>query len=196
MVVEELGQARHEMTLPDLVEVHPLDLSRVVAIGHSAGGHLAAWSATRENPRVPVTGVVSQAGVLDLHRAWEWQLSNGVVRRLLGGTPAQVPERYAAASPGARLPLGVPALLTHGGRDDIVIRNGSTDRGCSASAAPASASRCPAAPGSPRFMARSAAKCIAEVRTAGTCTDSPSVRACSSSARDQSPDMNVSTVCW
>jgi pimeloyl-ACP methyl ester carboxylesterase len=67
-----------------------------------------------------VTHVVSQAGVLDLHRAWEWQLSNGVVRRLLGGTPEEVPDRYAAASPAARLPLGVPALLTHGGRDDTV----------------------------------------------------------------------------
>ena len=42
---------------------------RVVTIGHSAGGHLAAWAATRENPRVAVTGVVSQAGVLDLRRA-------------------------------------------------------------------------------------------------------------------------------
>ena len=98
----------------------PLDLSRVVAIGHSAGGHLAAWSATREAPRVPVTAFVSQAGVLDLQRAWEWRLSDGVVRRLLRGTPEQQPARYAAASPAARLPLRVPALLTHGGRDDIV----------------------------------------------------------------------------
>jgi pimeloyl-ACP methyl ester carboxylesterase len=31
-----------------------------------------------------------------------------------------VPERYAAASPAARLPLGVPQLLVHGTRDDIV----------------------------------------------------------------------------
>jgi fermentation-respiration switch protein FrsA (DUF1100 family) len=31
-----------------------------------------------------------------------------------------VPDRYAAASPADRLPLGVPALLTHGGRDDVV----------------------------------------------------------------------------
>jgi acetyl esterase/lipase len=98
----------------------PLDLSRVVTIGHSAGGHLAALAATRPWPRVKVTGVVSQAGVLDLHRAWEWRLSNGVVRRLLDGTPEQVPERYGAASPAARLPLGVPALLTHGGKDDNV----------------------------------------------------------------------------
>jgi acetyl esterase/lipase len=98
----------------------PLDLGRVVTIGHSAGGHLAAWAATRPQPRVPVTGVVSQAGVVDLERAWEWRLSKGVVRRLLGGTPEERPDRYAAASPAARLPLGVPALLTHGGRDEIV----------------------------------------------------------------------------
>jgi acetyl esterase/lipase len=98
----------------------PLDLSHVVAIGHSAGGHLAALAATRPWPRVAVTAVVSQAGVLDLHRAWEWRLSDGVVGRLLDGTPDEVPERYAAASPARRLPIGVPVLLTHGGKDDTV----------------------------------------------------------------------------
>ena len=97
-----------------------LDLSRVVAIGHSAGGHLAAWLATRERARVPVTAVVAQAGVVDLRLASELGLSRGVVNRFLGGAPAIVPERCAAASPAERLPLGVPALLTHGGRDDIV----------------------------------------------------------------------------
>ena len=91
-----------------------VDRSRVVTIGHSAGGHLAAWAATRENPRVAVTGVVSQAGVLDLERAAELNLSNGVVKRFLKGHPTSV------ASPIERLPLGVPALLTHGGLDDIV----------------------------------------------------------------------------
>ncbi len=106
-----------------------LDLSRVVAIGHSAGGHLAAWAATRPGlpddapgaePRVPVAGVVAQAGVVDLRLAWELQLSGGIVRRLLDGTPDERPERYALASPAERLPLGVPILLTHGGLDDIV----------------------------------------------------------------------------
>jgi acetyl esterase/lipase len=91
-----------------------VDTSRVVTIGHSAGGHLAAWAATRENPRVPITAVVSQAGVLDLARAAELNLSNGVVNRFLKGHPTSI------ASPIERLPLGVPALLTHGGRDDIV----------------------------------------------------------------------------
>ena len=107
----------------------PLDLSRVVAIGHSAGGHLATWAAARSrlpegapgaSPRVPVTAAVAQAGVVDLALAWQMRLSRGVVARLLDGTPEQRPERYAVASPAERLPLGVPVLLTHGGRDDIV----------------------------------------------------------------------------
>jgi acetyl esterase/lipase len=98
----------------------PFALERVVAIGHSAGGHLAGWLATRRQPRVAVTHVVAQAGVLDLRFASELGLSGGVVHRFLGGTPDAVPERYARASPIERLPLGVPALLTHGGNDDTV----------------------------------------------------------------------------
>jgi len=106
-----------------------LDLGRVVAIGHSAGGHLAAWSAARAGlpggapgaaPRVPLTGAVAQAGVVDLRLAWELRLSGGAVGDLLGGGPDEQPERYALASPAERVPLGVPVLLTHGGRDDIV----------------------------------------------------------------------------
>jgi acetyl esterase/lipase len=99
-----------------LAELDGLDLSRVVTIGHSAGGHLAAWAATRENPRVAVTAVVSQAGVLDVRRAWELGLSEGVAREFLRGDI----ELANVASPIERLPLGAPALLVHGGRDDIV----------------------------------------------------------------------------
>jgi acetyl esterase/lipase len=100
-----------------LAALDGLDLGRVVAIGHSAGGHLAAWSATRETPRVPVTGVVAQAGVLDLRLAWALRLSDGVVRRFLGELDDA---RFAAASPRERLPLAAPALLTHGEADDTV----------------------------------------------------------------------------
>jgi dipeptidyl aminopeptidase/acylaminoacyl peptidase len=85
-----------------------VDRSRVVAIGHSAGGHLAAWAATREDPRVPLTGVVSQAGVLDTRRAFELGLSDGVAEAFLGASPIE------------RLPLSAPALLVHGLRDDTV----------------------------------------------------------------------------
>jgi acetyl esterase/lipase len=84
-----------------------VDRSRVVAIGHSAGGHLAAWSAAREDARVPLTGYVSQAGVLDTKRAFELGLSDGVA------------EHFLAASPIERLP-SIPGLLVHGTRDDTV----------------------------------------------------------------------------
>jgi acetyl esterase/lipase len=106
-----------------------LDLGRVVAIGHSAGGHLAAWAAARPGlpddapgaaPRVTVSAAVAQAGVVDLRLAWQLRLSDGVVGDLLGGGPDELPERYALASPAERVPVGVPLLLTHGGRDDIV----------------------------------------------------------------------------
>jgi len=102
------------------LEYRGLDLTRLVAIGHSAGGQLAAWAATRAEPHVRLTAVVAQAGVLDLRMAWERRLSRGIVRRLLGGTPEEHPSRYDAASPVERVPLGVPMLLTHGGRDDTV----------------------------------------------------------------------------
>ena len=98
----------------DFLDTLPVDRSRVVTIGHSAGGHLAAWAATREQPRVAVTQVVSQAGVLDLRRAAELRLSDDVATEFLDGHPSSL------ASPIERLPLGVPALLTHGGLDDIV----------------------------------------------------------------------------
>lgn len=113
----------------DAVAELGVDSSRVVTIGHSAGGHLALWAAARPGtePRVPVTHVVSQAGVADLREAARLELSAGVVRELLGGTPDAVPERYATASPAELLPLGVPQLLVHGGRDRTVPASISRD---------------------------------------------------------------------
>ena len=100
-----------------LAHLDGLDLTRVVAIGHSAGGHLAAWAATREAPRVPVTGVVAQAGVLDPRLARELRLSDATVHTFLDGLDEVA---LAAFSPRERLPLSVRALLTHGEGDDIV----------------------------------------------------------------------------
>jgi dipeptidyl aminopeptidase/acylaminoacyl peptidase len=98
----------------------PLDLGRVVAIGHSAGGHLALWLAGRRDARVRLAGAVSQAGVADLVEGHRLGLSDGVVAQFLGGTPDEVPDRYAAASPLARVPTGVPVLLVHGEADENV----------------------------------------------------------------------------
>jgi acetyl esterase/lipase len=98
----------------------PVDLGRVAAVGHSAGGHLALWAAGRENARVRLTAVVGQAAVSDLAAAAEQGVCGGMVERLLGGPAGRVPNRYRAASPAERLPLRIPALLVHGDRDDTV----------------------------------------------------------------------------
>jgi acetyl esterase/lipase len=106
-----------------------LDLSRVVAIGHSAGGHLALWAAARRglpagvpgaDPRVRLSAAVAQAGAVDLREAVHLDLSRGAARRLMGGPPGRLGERYDVASPYERLPLGLSQLLVHGDADDVV----------------------------------------------------------------------------
>jgi acetyl esterase/lipase len=113
--------------LDHLAELDAVDAGRVATCGHSAGGHLALWLAARQlradapggDPRVRPVAAISQAGVCDLETAWREDLGNGAVSGLLGAL-AEVPERYAAASPGSLAPLGVPQLLVHGTADDIV----------------------------------------------------------------------------
>jgi acetyl esterase/lipase len=97
-----------------------VDSAAVVTIGHSAGGQLAAWAAGRRAPRVPVTATVTQAGVLDLGSAAVARLSDGAAIDFLGGTPEQVPDRYAAADPMAAVPLPTPVLCLHARADDAV----------------------------------------------------------------------------
>lgn len=97
-----------------------LDLSRVVGLGHSAGGQLVGWLATRRGGAAPLTGVVLQAAVLDLVGRAAAGLGGGALEAFLGGSPAQRPEVYAQASPIARVPLGVPSVAIHGTRDTLV----------------------------------------------------------------------------
>ncbi|WUS95154.1 alpha/beta fold hydrolase [Kribbella sp. NBC_00709] len=106
-----------------------VDVSKVVAVGHSAGGQLAVWAAGRagmpagapgDDPRVPIRGAVSQAGVLDLIDAYRQQVGGDAVQAFLGATPDQDRPRYSLASPYERLPLGVPVALVHGTRDSEV----------------------------------------------------------------------------
>ncbi len=109
----------------------PVDLGRVSVIGHSAGGHLALWAAGRPGlaegapgaitgaPAVSFQIVIAQAGVCALadgYRLWR----GGAVRALMGGSPEDLPERYAIGDPLANVPLGCPALLVHGVSDEIV----------------------------------------------------------------------------
>jgi acetyl esterase/lipase len=109
----------------------PLDLERVVLVGHSAGGHLALWLAARKklpaespirsaNP-LAVRGVVALAGIADVRGYGSLPgFCNDSVELLLGGSPKKVPERYAQANPFELLPFGVPLRLVHGALDTIV----------------------------------------------------------------------------
>jgi acetyl esterase/lipase len=106
-----------------------VDRSTIVAVGHSAGGQLATWAAGRAGlpagapggkPRVAITGVVSQAGVVDLTVAARTGVGGTAVPDLLGGTPEQVADRYRLADPIGQVPLSAPVLCVHSRADDIV----------------------------------------------------------------------------
>jgi acetyl esterase/lipase len=99
-----------------LVELD-LNTSRVITLGHSAGGHLAVWAAGRAEPGVTVTAAISQAGVLDLLGAWEQGLGDGAVEALLGHAAGP---GDAALDPLQQVPLGVPVFCVHGTADDVV----------------------------------------------------------------------------
>jgi acetyl esterase/lipase len=101
--------------LLDRVEA-PLDRRRTIAVGHSAGGHLALWLASQRQLLL----TVSLAGVTCLAEAARLGIGSNAVRDFCGGLPSEVPDAYTLADPFDRLPLGVPQLIVHGDRDDIV----------------------------------------------------------------------------
>jgi dipeptidyl aminopeptidase/acylaminoacyl peptidase len=116
--------------LADVAADHPVDLDRVVTIGHSAGGTLALWAAARSTVRV----AVSLAGVCDLVAGHAAGLGSGAVEALMGGPPADDRPAYALASPMGRLPIGVRQLVVHGSADDIVPLSQSTSYAAAAAA--------------------------------------------------------------
>jgi len=118
-----------------LARAYPLDLKRVIVVGHSAGGELAMWLAGRDHlPKdsplymydpLRLEGVVSLAGITDL-RKYRPNCGDAVVK-LLGGSPQEVPQRYQQTSPLELLPLGVSQWLIHGVLDEIVPVSQSRD---------------------------------------------------------------------
>lgn len=112
-----------------LAAVGDIDATRVIACGHSAGGHLALWLGGRHrlpakapgaDPSVRVCAVVAQAAVADLAGGWSSGFARDAIAEFLGGRPDDVPDRYRIADPIGLLPLGVPQVLVHGLADEVV----------------------------------------------------------------------------
>lgn len=106
-----------------------LDLGDVATVGHSAGGHLAVWLASRRllpvgvpgvDPEVIPETVVSQAGVLDLIGCAEDGIGGTACVDLVGVNPVDDPLRYAQTSPTELLPVEAEVIAVHGADDRVV----------------------------------------------------------------------------
>jgi len=106
-----------------------LDLSKVLLIGHSAGGHLAAWASSRDqiSPKCELyrshflqpKHTISLSAVLDFDSAHDLSQPHQVTR-LMGGTKADWPLRYAASDP-LQISHGQASIcLIHGSLDTDV----------------------------------------------------------------------------
>lgn len=116
--------------LKALAAEYPLDLSRAITIGHSAGGQLALWAVSRQNQSpgidlyradpLPFRGAVGIAPITDL-AAYARQPNCGAsVVSLMGGTVQEFSDRYGHVSPAERLPMRVPVRMIAGQKDTIV----------------------------------------------------------------------------
>ena len=115
--------------LKEIAMIENLDVSRIITVGHSAGGYLSAWLASRlnilqssdlyvENPLIP-SHAVSIAGILDLS-AYKSLSQPEQVMRMIGGTPEEYLERYALADPMSLRDVNIPMTIIHGAKDEIV----------------------------------------------------------------------------
>ena len=102
------------------------DPARIVLLGRSAGAQLAMRTAYQAGSS-SIRGVVSYYGPVDLTDGWLHPPQpdplnvRGVLEMFIGGTPAQMPDRYRHASPINYTTGPIPpTLLIYGGRDHIV----------------------------------------------------------------------------
>ena len=122
---EDVGRAADH--LRTLAQQYSLDLRRVVAVGHSAGADFALWLAARNRirPESPlrverplgIRAVLALAPAPDLGALHAQGVCNNVIDKLMGGSPAAVPERYRDVSPALFIPIGVPQVVIIGGLD-------------------------------------------------------------------------------
>lgn len=104
-----------------------LAIDDALVVGHSAGAQLAVWASTRHDlhgdevgsrPLFRPTRVISLAGPLDM--VYAANHGDNHIVAVLGGRPAQVPQRYASVDPIQNLDPRVPVIAVHGTLDTVV----------------------------------------------------------------------------
>ena len=120
-------------SLRSIATRYPLDLTRVVSVGHSAGGHLALWLAARRRlaansplrtgAPLPLAAAIALGGPGDLRDFSSYGdpiCGERVIQKLMGGDPDVVPDRWAQGSPVQLLPLGTRQIMIAGESDRVM----------------------------------------------------------------------------
>ncbi|QBE67190.1 alpha/beta hydrolase [Pseudoduganella lutea] len=126
------GMYQDVATAIDLLRKEPrFDMQRIAIVGHSAGGHLAQWAASRHRlPQwspawtadpVRIPAAISLGGLADLrlqasliHSSCERDTA-----QLAGLPSAARPDVFADTSPAEMLPAGIRTVLVHGEFDTV-----------------------------------------------------------------------------
>ena len=109
-----------------------LRTDNIVAMGHSAGGHLAQWaaaraqlpegSAVRSADPLPISAAVSVGGLGDLKQfpeAIEARCGDGVVGKLTGAPTPERPDVFVETSPAQMTPGPTTEVLVYGELDTL-----------------------------------------------------------------------------
>lgn len=130
--------------LREIAGEYNLDVNRMLVIGHSAGGHLASWVASRsnisessslfsDNPLLPAR-TIAIASILDLR--FSEGLSDPLqVQRLMGGHKDEINDSFAASNPIELCDVKQHITLIHGD-NDVDVHVGHAHRYVSSSSNP------------------------------------------------------------
>lgn len=111
-----------------LAESYPLDLTRITVMGHSAGVTPVMWLATGNKGDAVISGelpdvraavaIDGPVRIADFVGVDAMVCGQPVIATMMGGTPAEVPARYAMLDPLANKPLVERLLVIDGALPD------------------------------------------------------------------------------
>ena len=110
---------------------YSLDLSKVVILGHSAGGHLALLAGSDADlvKSANISGVIGLAAITDIEEYAKGSNDcQAAVPEFMGGLPADNQQNYLAANPANKV-LHPKTFLLHGSEDQIVPLRQATQSG-------------------------------------------------------------------